>query len=117
MSYRRRDTLEDGSFVVGETATSIPVLLETIQNDMLKESTAFRDEHTREAATYEEFKRCLEEHRGFIKVHWEDNAEIEAKIKEETKATSRCRLEETSEGVDFYTGKPTHTVWLFAQSY
>ena len=117
VSYRRRDTLEDGSFGFDETATEVTVLLETIQRDMLQHSIAHRDANTREVSSYEEFKDCVKDHKGFIKVHWEDNAEIEAKIKEETKATSRCRLEEESDGVNFYTGKPTTTVWLFGQSY
>lgn len=52
-----------------------------------------------------------------MKVHWNDDAKNEAKIKEETKATSRLKLSEQSEGVDFYTGEPTKDVWLFAQSY
>jgi len=117
VSYRRRDILQDGSFSIAETADAVTTLLNTIQSNMLQESITHRDENTREVATYEEFKKTLEEHKGFIKVHWEDNSEIEAKIKEETKATSRCRLEDESEGIDFYTGKPTRNVWLFAQSY
>lgn len=117
VSYRRRDTLEDGSFDFNETAPKIVELLETIQDSMLQESTKHRDTNTREVSTYEEFKECIKKHKGFVKVHWEDNAENEAKIKEDTKATSRCRLEGDSQGIDFYTGKPTKSVWLFAHSY
>ncbi len=117
VSYRRRDTLTDGEFSRAEAVQAIAELLRTIQDDMLKVTTTYRDENTREAKTYDEFKQLLEEHKGFVKVHWKDNPDIEQKIKEETKATSRARLEETSEGVDFYTGEPTSDVWLFAQSY
>lgn len=117
VSYRRRDTLEDGQFSRGELSATISELLKTIQNDMLQSVTVYRDDNTREATTYEEFKQLIEEHKGFVKVHWKDNPEIEKKIKEDTKATSRARLEESSEGVDFYTGEPTSDVWLFAQSY
>lgn len=117
VSYRRRDTLEDGTFTLDELNVKIPELLDTIQASMLQQSIELRDTNTREATTYEEFKKIIKEHKGFVKVHWEDNAEIEAKVKTETKATSRCLLEETSEGIDFYTGQPTDKVWLFAQSY
>jgi len=117
VSYRRRDTLQDGSFAVSEIPTAVAQLLETIQSDMLQESITRRDENTREVSNYEEFKETIKEHKGFVKVHWTDNPAIEAKIKDETKATSRCRLEEKSEGIDFYTGEPTSDVWLFAQSY
>jgi hypothetical protein len=63
-------------------------------------------------------KEIIKTHRGFVKVHWNDDPQIEAEIKEKTKAESRCRLpEEKSEGTDFYTGKPAKDVWLFAMSY
>lgn len=117
VSYRRRDTLEDGAFSFTDIEKTIPELLDTIQATMLQQSVDLRNSNTREVSTYDEFKKCIKEHKGFVKVHWEDNSDVEAKIKEETKATSRCRLEEESEGVDFYTGKPTKSVWLFGQSY
>lgn len=117
ISYRRRDTLEDGTFSSSEMKTFVPELLETIQNNMLVQSTEFRNKNTREAKNYEEFKKIIKQHKGFVKVHWNDDAKNEAKIKEETKATSRLKLNEQSEGVDFYTGEPTKDVWLFAQSY
>jgi prolyl-tRNA synthetase len=117
ISYRRRDLLTDGDFTREALAKEIPKLLNTIQSDMLTQSTALRNSETREAKTYEEFKTLLAAHKGFIKVHWRENADIEAAIKTETKATTRCRLAETSPGTDFYTGEPTDEIWLFAQSY
>lgn len=116
ISYRRRDTLEDGVLTLKEL-NEITTLLDSIQESMLQQSTKFRDENTRVAKNYEEFKQILEKNKGFVKVHWNDDAEIEAKIKEETKATSRLRLAEKSKGIDFYTGEPATDVWLFAQSY
>jgi prolyl-tRNA synthetase len=117
VSYRRRDKLEDGEFKRAGFVKEIEKLLVTIQEDMLNESIKLRDDNTREAKNYDEFKKILKEHKGFIKVHWSEDAEAEAKIKEETKGTTRCKLAEKSKGVDFYTGKPTSDVWLFAQSY
>lgn len=117
VSYRRRDTLEDGTFSFDKLTVKIPELLDTIQQDMLQQSIDLRDQNTRQAASYDEFKQIIQQHKGFVKVHWNDDPEIEAKIKAETKATSRLRLEETSEGTDFYTGQPSSSVWLFAQSY
>ena len=84
---------------------------------MLAATAAYRDSNTREAKTYDEFKRLIEKHKGFIKVCWNDNPGIEKKIKDETKATSCCLISENGEGVDFYTGEPAKDVWLFAQSY
>lgn len=117
ISYRRRDTLEDGSFDLADLEQFVPQLLEDIQNDMLVQSTEFLHKNTRSAKDYEEFKDILKNHKGFVKVHWNDDPTVEAKIKEKTKATSRLRLSEKSTGTDFYTGKPADDVWLFAQSY
>lgn len=94
--------------------------LNDIQSRMLETSKLFMAENTREAKNYDEFKQILKEHKGFIKVCWNDNAEVEAKIKEETKATSRCQPNgwaDVEGGVDFYTGEPASKLWLFGQSY
>ena len=117
ISYRRRDTLTDGEFNRSELTTKIVELLGLIQSDMLLESTQLRDQETRTAKNYDEFKDIAKNHGGFIKVHWNEDSEIESRIKDETKSTTRCRLDETSDGIDFYTGKPAKDVWLFAQCY
>jgi prolyl-tRNA synthetase len=117
ITIRRRDTLTDSQIDHNDAINSIRKTLDDIQHDMLISSRQYRDENTRVAGDYEEFKRLLEEHGGFIKVFWNDDAEIEKKIKDETRATSRCRLTEKSKGIDFYTGEPASDVWLFAQSY
>ena len=44
----------------------------------------------RTAATYDEMKKLVTETGGFVRCHFTPNREIEAKIKEETKATVRC---------------------------
>lgn len=119
VTIKRRDNGEESHCSFDDLATTITELLETIQADLFKQSQAFIRDNTREAKTYDEFKTILKEHKGFIRVFWEDNPEIEKKIKEETKAKSSCRPIDwpEEEGVDFYTGKPTKQQWLFAQSY
>ena len=55
---------------------------------------------------------------GFVKCYFTPNKEIEAKIKEETKATVRCvPFEQSGSGNDIYTGAETTTQVIFAQSY
>ncbi len=117
VTIKRRDTGEDSKVVKSQLTTEVPLLLETIQSDLLERSRQIRDENTRGASSYEEFKGILAEHKGFVKVCWNDNSEIEAKIKEETKAVSRCKIATGQAGTDFYTGEPASDVWLFAQSY
>jgi len=110
-----RDEKSIGYTEVEETVTQ---WLDDIQDEMLKRSEKNLNEQTRVASSYEEFKSIMKEHRGFIKVYWNDDPVIEEKIKQETKATSRCLVDAAgAPGVDFYTGKPSTTMWVFAQSY
>lgn len=102
----------------GELITTIGERLDEIQKMMLDASREFTKAHTYQARTYDEFKELMKsEQKGFIEVFWNDNPEVEAKIKEETKATSRCCIDTEAEGTDFYTGKPAKGRWVFAQSY
>ena len=117
VTIKRRDTGAEVTDDQSNLQKTVNELLETIQHDLLAKSRRIRDENTREAHSYEEMKEILANHKGFVKVFWNDNPEIEAKIKEETKAVSRCCIEEGVQGVDFYTGEPATEVWLFAQSY
>lgn len=108
----KKETLAMDKFVA-----SVAGRLDEIQITMLAESKAFVKERTRTAKTYDEFKELMTlDDKGFIEVFWNDDKETEAKIKAETKATSRCKIGE-GEGIDFYTGKPAKAKWIFAQSY
>ena len=63
-------------------------LLTRIQHDMLDSARAFRDSHLHEAKTYDDLKRIVED--GWALIYHCGTRECEDKIKEETKATSRC---------------------------
>ncbi len=110
---------EQRQFAVDDQfAIAVTTWLEEIQAAMLAGSVAAKEAATREAASYDEFTKLVQQHGGFIKVFWEDNPATEKQVKEATHATSRCRLPDSSEpGVDFVTGKPTKQQWLFAKSY
>ena len=71
---------------VAETATQM--LLDTIQADMLKRATEFRDANTFEPTNYDSFKEVIEN--GFARAWWCGNAECENQVKAETQATIRC---------------------------
>lgn len=117
VTAKRRDTSEETTMAAGNISEELSKLLNTIQASLLEKSRAIRDAQTRQASTYDEMKQILKEHKGFVQVFWNDDPEIEAKIKAETKAVSRCRIASDGNGTDFVTGKPAHDVWLFAQSY
>jgi prolyl-tRNA synthetase len=63
-------------------------LLENIQSSMLDAATQFRDAHLHEASTYEELKSVVGN--GWALIWHCGTPECEDRIKEETKATSRC---------------------------
>lgn len=114
----RRDNGEESKVPLNELIGGVKEILDEIQANLLAKSTKIKEDSTRDANNYEEFKTILKDHKGFIRVYWNDSKEIEEKIKEETMAVSRCMIEESDvEGIDFYTGEPSKTVWLFAQAY
>lgn len=98
-------------------AETVKALLEEIQTALLAKATAFRDEHTQEAASYDEFKAATQT--GFARVWWAGSNEDEKRVKEETKATLRCLPLDYPEGggTCFYTGKPATRQAIFARAY
>jgi prolyl-tRNA synthetase len=85
----RRDTKTKETVSFDGIADHISTLLDTIQQNMYNKALAFRDSHIRQADTWEEFLKLIEEP-GFISAHWDATSETEDKIKELTKATIRC---------------------------
>ena len=63
-------------------------LLKAIHQNLLDKATEFRKTHTFEPKDYEEFKSVVQN--GWAFSPWCGDAACEAKIKEETKATTRC---------------------------
>jgi prolyl-tRNA synthetase len=112
----RRDTGEKE--FVGRKALSerLRALLGEIQANMLRQATEFRDQNTRYAWTYDEFKELIESKRGFVVAPWDGTKETEQRIKDETKATIRLLPFDQQEGKDLVSGKPGQTA-VFARAY
>lgn len=70
--------------------SSVKESLEQIQKTLLENSRKFRLENTREVSDYEEFKKIMNEKKGFIFTHLCLDKNCEEKIKEETNASTRC---------------------------
>ena len=98
--------------------SSVPALLQTIQDDLLAKATAFRDSHIFEVSDYDSFKQVVSE-QGWAYAWWSDDRDNEARIKEETKATLRVYASDPNprEGVCFYSGRKTNKKAYFARSY
>ena len=114
----RRDTLEKETLPLDGIEETVEKMLEDIQKNLLEKARKYREEMTTTADTYEEFKEKIE-NGGFILAHWDGTPETEEKIKEETKATNRCKPFEgdTTPGVCMVTGKPSARRVIFARSY
>ncbi|MFL1013601.1 proline--tRNA ligase [Flavisericum labens] len=115
----RRDTLTKEIVALDSLNDKVEVLLNEIQETLFNKALKFRDNHTTEVDTFEEFKEVLETKTGFISAHWDGTNETEDKIKELTKATIRCIPLESNEedGVCVYSGKPSKRRVLFAKAY
>jgi prolyl-tRNA synthetase len=62
--------------------------LDDIQDNLYQQALAFREEHTYYPDDYEAFQEAVT--KGFAYAWWCGDAECEAQIKEDTKATIRC---------------------------
>jgi prolyl-tRNA synthetase len=115
----RRDTKEKQTISRDGLVSHIEALLVDIQNTIYQKALRFREENTREANSYQEFKELLDTKAGFISAHWDGTPETEKRIKDETKATIRCiplnnKLET---GSCILTGNPSTQRVLFARAY
>jgi prolyl-tRNA synthetase len=96
---------------------TITVLLDEIHQALLTRATQFRDAHIMEALTYDDLKRTVEN--GWAYSYWCESKECEARIKEDTKATTRCLPlhQENARGKCVVCGKDTKTKAYFAKAY
>ena len=69
-------------------ADQVRDLLDEIQNGILAKAEKFRDDNIHEANTYDDLKEIVEH--GWAEAWWCGDPACEAKIKADTKATTRC---------------------------
>lgn len=114
----RRDTLTKETISVDNIDAYVENLLGEIQKNIFAKALKYREEHTIQVDTYEEFKEKIEEG-GFILAHWDGTSETEERIKNETKATIRCipLNGDTTPGQCMVTGRPSKQRVLFARAY
>ena len=117
----RRDTRAKESVALASLKDRVTILLDEIQKGLFDQALRFREDNTRNASSYEEFKSIMENERGFIRAVWCGNEACEDKIKEETQATIRVLpLESESAetaGVCVCCGEPGGTPAFFAKAY
>jgi prolyl-tRNA synthetase len=118
----RRDTREK-SFVPMEGLDNyIEQLLKDIQQNLYDRAKARQKQFTTVVNTWDEFVDVVENKGGFAYAYWDGTAETEEKIKELTKATTRCIpfekiTDEIGTQTCILTGNPATTRVLFARAY
>jgi prolyl-tRNA synthetase len=118
LARRDRPGKEGKSFVSQEgIAESVAQQLAAIQKALFDRALAFRNMHTFEPKTIEDFRIAVEQ--GFARSHWCGDPKCEDQIKETMKATLRCiPLEQDGgAGVCILCGKPSTELAIFGKAY
>jgi prolyl-tRNA synthetase len=116
---RRDKPGREGKSFVSQTdlSTTVAGLLVEIQDSLLKRATEFRDANIHNVTTYDELKEVVKD--GWAFSYWCESRECEAKVKEDTKATTRnIPFDQPSEGgTCVVCGKPSKRKVYFAKAY
>jgi prolyl-tRNA synthetase len=112
----RRDGREKIPVPLASLESTAAGLLEAMQKDLLERARRFVEASTTRVASYADFKEAMATKRGFIVAGWNGDPAIEARIKEETKATIRVMPMEPRPAPCMVTGEAGHEVY-FAQAY
>ena len=118
LARRDKPGREGKSFVpqAGLDSTVSGLLVE-IQDALLKRATEFRDANIHEPKDYEDLKKIVTD--GWAFSYWCESRECEAKVKEDTKATTRnIPFDQPKEaGTCIVCGKPSKRKVYFAKAY
>jgi prolyl-tRNA synthetase len=85
----RRDTRQKSPAPMDGLTDAVAQMLDGIQRALFDRAIAFRNDHTTETDSYEEFKQIMDGRPGFVVSPWCGSATCEADIKAETQATIR----------------------------
>jgi prolyl-tRNA synthetase len=114
----RRDTREKMPAAREGLAGRLADLLADIQRTLFERAVRFREDHTTETTSYDEFRQVMEGRPGFVIAPWCGEAECEAQVKADTQATIRnLPLEDSAGGVCVRCGKPGVARARFAKAY
>lgn len=118
----RRDIMDKSAKVthpVNALPVEIPKLLDVIQSNLFDRARTFRDQHTTDVTSYDQFRSLMDADGGFARCFWAGSADDEARLKEETKATIRCiPFEQSGEkGKCFLTGKTSDVQVILGKAY
>ncbi len=119
----RRDTREKSALALDGLPEALAAMLERMQREMLLAAKARREANSiREAISYDRFRALMEGEGAFVYAGWNGDPAVEAKIKEETKATIRCLPDPEFRSASaptrcLLTGEPAVVEALWAKAY
>ncbi|MBX7118054.1 MAG: proline--tRNA ligase [Gemmatimonadaceae bacterium] len=119
----RRDTRAKAALPMAGLPEAVARLLETIQADLFAAATARREANShRQVTSYAQFKEIMEGPGGFVYAGWNGDPAVEARVKEETKATIRCIPDPefrsaTAPTTCLVTGEPAKHEVIWAKAY
>lgn len=98
-------------------AAQVGEILQKIQASLFERALAFRQANTRDPQNYNELVEALQN--GWAYSWWCESAECEAKVKEDTKATTRCMPIDQPAGTGkcVVCGEPARRKVYFARAY
>ncbi|MEA3245899.1 MAG: proline--tRNA ligase [Gemmatimonadota bacterium] len=119
----RRDTREKAAIPRAGVAEAVAKLLDRIQADMLAAAKARREEATiRDVKSYDDFRDIMAGDGAFVYAGWNGDPDVEARVKEETKATIRVIPDaefrsRTAPATCLVTGQPAKHEVVWAKAY
>jgi prolyl-tRNA synthetase len=119
----RRDTRAKAAIPRAGVAEAVAALLATIQADMFAAAKVRRDAATiRGVTSYDQFKEIIAGDGGFVYAGWNGDPAVEARVKDETKATIRVIPDAEFRSPDaptrcLVTGEPAKHEVVWAKAY
>ncbi|HOV06051.1 MAG TPA: proline--tRNA ligase [Anaerolineaceae bacterium] len=119
MAARRDIPGREGKVILAQDnlMASVQNLLAQIHTSLYERAKSFRDSHIEEVDTYEEMSAAVE--KGWAYAWWCGNPACEARVKEDTKATTRCipMDQPGGKGKCVVCGEEAHEKIYFAKAY
>jgi prolyl-tRNA synthetase len=114
----RRDLIEKNEVSEDNLVDYCVSMMTEIQLFLFHKATNRISKQVVKANNYEEFKKLVEEGKA-VYAYWDGDSKVEARVKEETKATIRCLpfKKQDERGMSILTNKEDSKMCLFAKSY
>ena len=114
----RRDNSEKSQVKI-DNINDISLILDNIQKGLFNDAKTFMDDNTCTVDSFSDFTKTLSNDNRFIKAYWDGTDETELKIKEKTKATIRCILEDNKNSSKkcVFSGETAKHLVVFAKAY